>query len=406
MWRAMSVAEQDAHWMRLALAEAQAAADAGEVPVGAVLVQGEQLIATGRNAPIASHDPCAHAEILALRAAAQHLGNYRLDGCTLYVTLEPCAMCSGAMLHARLSRVVFGATEPKTGAAGSVLNLFELAQLNHQTHVEGGVLAADCARLLRDFFKPRRINQHPLRDDALRTPEARFADVSASPAPSCYVSDLPSLAGLRLHYLDTGAPSANSAPEAHAPWTWLCLHTIPGWSHELHPWVAALAAAGQRVIAPDLIGFGRSDKPKKERYHCFTTHRQVLLELIDRLDLRNLVLLLPESHTLGLSLPLVAPQRYRGLVLRAAARVPELVQQAPFPDAGHTAGPRSAARWQQPEDADLAVAIHQFWQGAEQAHGLLGYACASLDDDTHALHVQAALAALHNTQPFLKELEA
>ncbi|HMZ87254.1 MAG TPA: tRNA adenosine(34) deaminase TadA, partial [Giesbergeria sp.] len=102
---------QDEHWMRLALAQAQAAAQAGEVPVGAVLVRGDQLIATGRNAPVAGHDPTAHAEIVALRAAAQQLGNYRLEDCTLYVTLEPCAMCSGALLHARLPRVVYGAAD-------------------------------------------------------------------------------------------------------------------------------------------------------------------------------------------------------------------------------------------------------------------------------------------------------
>jgi len=110
-----------------------------------------KLIATGRNAPIASHDPTAHAEVVALREAARVLGNYRLDGCTLYVTLEPCAMCSGAMLHARLDRVVFGAADPRTGVAGSVLNLFGHTQLNHQTQVTGGVLAEECGQLLKDF---------------------------------------------------------------------------------------------------------------------------------------------------------------------------------------------------------------------------------------------------------------
>jgi tRNA(adenine34) deaminase len=110
--------------MGLALEQARQAAAAGEVPVGAVVVKDGQVIATGRNAPIASHDPTAHAEVVALREAARLLGNYRLDGCTLYVTLEPCAMCSGAMLHARVDRVVFGAADPRTGVAGSVLNLF------------------------------------------------------------------------------------------------------------------------------------------------------------------------------------------------------------------------------------------------------------------------------------------
>mgnify|MGYP000729903520 CR=1 FL=1 len=125
--------EQD--FMQLALTEARAAMAAGEVPVGAIVVRGGQVIATGRNAPIDAHDPTAHAEINALRAAAAALGNYRLDDCELYVTLEPCAMCAGAMLHARLKRVVFGAPDPKTGASGSVLNLFANAQLNHQTQV-------------------------------------------------------------------------------------------------------------------------------------------------------------------------------------------------------------------------------------------------------------------------------
>ena len=143
----------DEDFMALALAEARLAAAAGEVPVGAVIVRSGVVIATGRNAPIDRHDPTAHAEIVALRAAAQVLGNYRLDGCTLYVTLEPCAMCSGAMLHARLQRVGFGATEPKTGAAGSVIHLFAQPQLNHQTSVTGGVLAKQASALMHDFFQ-------------------------------------------------------------------------------------------------------------------------------------------------------------------------------------------------------------------------------------------------------------
>ena len=146
----------DIDFMRLALAQATAAAQAGEVPVGAVIVQGDKVIATGRNSPIAGHDPTAHAEIIALRAAAKSLGNYRLPDCTLYVTLEPCAMCSGAMLHARLKRVVFGALDAKTGAAGSIINLFDQPQLNHQTALQGGVLADECAALLKSFFSQRR----------------------------------------------------------------------------------------------------------------------------------------------------------------------------------------------------------------------------------------------------------
>jgi len=149
----------DDDFMQMALAQAAQAGQAGEVPVGAVVVCNGKVIATGRNAPIEGHDPTAHAEIIALRAAAQTLGNYRLPDCELYVTLEPCAMCSGAMLHARLRRVIFGAPDPKTGAAGSVINLFDQPQLNHQTGLCGGVLADVAAGLLKDFFTQRRLQK-------------------------------------------------------------------------------------------------------------------------------------------------------------------------------------------------------------------------------------------------------
>jgi tRNA(adenine34) deaminase len=142
--------------MREALNQAQNALLMGEVPVGAVVVKDQQVIATGYNQPVGTHDPTSHAEINALRHAAQQLGNYRLPECELYVTLEPCAMCVGAMLHARLKRVVFGAFDPKTGAAGSVLDLFAEASLNHQTELQGGVLADPCGSMLRDFFAARR----------------------------------------------------------------------------------------------------------------------------------------------------------------------------------------------------------------------------------------------------------
>src|SRR5450432_2437648 len=146
--------------MRQALDQAHNAWLVGEVPVGAVIVRdgptGRQVIATGYNRPITDHDPTAHAEIVALRHAAHLLGNYRLPECEVYVTLEPCAMCAMALLHARVRRVVFGAFDPKTGAAGSVLNLFEERRLNHHTIVAGGVLAAESGRVLQDFFAERR----------------------------------------------------------------------------------------------------------------------------------------------------------------------------------------------------------------------------------------------------------
>jgi tRNA(adenine34) deaminase len=152
----MTQTELDQQYMRMAIEQAQLAAQSGEVPVGAVLVRDGQVISKAFNKPIANHDPSAHAEMLALREATLAEENYRIPGSTLYVTLEPCAMCSGAMLHARIDRVVYGAPDPKTGAAGSVLDLFSLKQVNHQTTVEGGIMSEECGQLLRDFFKGRR----------------------------------------------------------------------------------------------------------------------------------------------------------------------------------------------------------------------------------------------------------
>jgi tRNA(adenine34) deaminase len=146
----------DPRFMQLALEQAQQAWALGEVPVGAVVVRDGEVIAAGCNQPIGRHDPTAHAEIVALRAAAEKLGNYRLPGCELYVTLEPCAMCSGAMMHARLARVVYAAPDPKTGACGSVLDLFREERLNHHTEVVGGVMAAEASAMLKGFFAERR----------------------------------------------------------------------------------------------------------------------------------------------------------------------------------------------------------------------------------------------------------
>jgi tRNA(adenine34) deaminase len=420
----------DAHFMRLALAEARAAAESGEVPVGALVVKDGRVIATGRNAPIDGHDPTAHAEIVALRAAAQALGNYRLDGCSLYVTLEPCAMCSGAMLHARLARVVFGATDPKTGAAGSVLNLFEHAQLNHQTVVQGGVLAEEGAQLLRGFFKERRVNPHPLRDDAVRTPDERFEDLPGYPWAPHYLSDLPSLSGLRLHHLDEGP--------ADAPLTWLCLHGNPAWSYLYRKMIPAFLASGARVVAPDLIGFGRSDKPKKEGAHSFTWHRQVLLEFIERLDLRNIVLVVQDwGGLLGLTLPMEAPERYRGLLVMnttlatgevplspgflawrtMCAQNPEFdvarlfargnpqmtppecaAYHAPFPDRGHRAALRAFPPMV-PEHADddgaaISRQARDFWSSRWQGQSLM--AIGQQDPVLGEPVMRALRASIHN----------
>ena len=405
----------DEDFMRLALAQAGEAASAGEVPVGAVLVHQGQVIATGRNAPIGDQDPTAHAEMLALRAGAQALGNYRLEDCELFVTLEPCAMCSGAMLHARLKRVVFGAADPKTGAAGSVLNLFGQTQLNHRTQVEGGVLAQECGAALQDFFRQRRSTQredsraaHPLRDDALRTPDQAFDGLPGYPWRAHYLSDLPSLAGLRLHYLDEGA----AQPEGL---TYLCLHGNPAWSYLYRKMIPVFLAAGHRVVAPDLIGFGKSDKPKKDSFHTFDAHRQILLDFVERLDLSNIVLVVQDwGGLLGLTLPMAAPQRYRGLLLmnttlatgelplsqgflawrEMCARNPDFdvarlfargnpqmsaeecaAYNAPFPDRGHRAAlrafPPMVPEFADSPGAELSRQARDFWRDRWQGQTLM-----------------------------------
>ena len=418
--------------MQAALAQARAALAAGEVPVGAVIVQNGQIIATGRNAPIASNDPCSHAEINAIRAAAKHLGSYRLDGCAIYTTLEPCAMCAGAILHARLRNLVFGALDAKTGAAGSVINVFANRQLNHHTQVQGPLpdksvgqggqddqgdssvqeFAAESEALLQQFFKTRRTQKleearmnHPLREDALRTPDSAFANLPGYPWQPNYLSDLPSLQGLRMHYLDLGGDESRPAGPGGQP-TWLCLHGNPSWSYIYRKMVPTFLAAGGRVVAPDLIGFGKSDKPKKDSFHTYSWHRQALLEFVERLDLQNIALVVQDwGGLLGLTLPMAAPQRYTRLlamntmlptgdaplsagflgwrtmcaknpafdIARLFARGnPQMgpeecaAYMAPYPDAGHRAAtrvfPAMVPEFEDSDGAPTARQARQFWQ--------------------------------------------
>ncbi|MDB5828551.1 MAG: deaminase [Variovorax sp.] len=329
----------DEDWMALALSEAHGAAGAGEVPVGAVLVKDGVVIARGRNAPIAQHDPSAHAEINALRAGAAALGNYRLDGCELFVTLEPCAMCAGAMFHARLARVVFGAADPKTGAAGSVVDLFAEPRLNHRTRVQGGVLEAPCTELLQTFFRQRREavreGAEPLRDDALRTPPDRFVGLPDYPFTPRWIGDLQSLRGWRMHYADT-------APSSVGP-TLLCLHGPGEWSYFFRH---LLAAPGPRMLAPDLIGFGMSDKPKREAVHRLAWHCDVLIEWLDRLQPGPVVLVHSAAATgLAAALSNAAPHRFAGVLAAPdGGDVPTGAWRAPFPDPGHEAALRALGR--------------------------------------------------------------
>ena len=162
----MATNSRDQRFMQEALEQAQLAKQHSEVPVGAIVVYNDQIIGRGFNAPVGLHDPTAHAEVQALRAASMALGNYRLPSCELYVTLEPCVMCAGAIMHARISRLVFGAYDPKTGACGSVMNLFEEARLNHHTTVWGGVSSSACIQLLKEFFLERRahVNRNTISD--------------------------------------------------------------------------------------------------------------------------------------------------------------------------------------------------------------------------------------------------
>lgn len=338
-----SLQPSDEQWMKLALAEAEIAAKHGEVPVGAVVVKDGVLIASGRNAQVGQNDPAAHAEINALRTAGKLLGNYRLNGCTLYVTLEPCAMCSGAVLNSRVSRLVFGAFEPKTGAVGSVVNLLDSAQLNHHTEVCGGVLAEACASILSQFFKSKRrisaTGRVPLREDALRTPESAFASLSSTDWPPSYVTDLPSLQGLRMHYVDVGPRDLNV--------TWLCIHDPTSWGYVFKGFVDAMPDT-ERVLVPDLIGFGRSDKPKKMSFHQIEWHCQVLVELLERLELQSVILVLDGWYS-GLLMRLCegfASRVHGVVVLPPSAEITSLEEarsmyRCPFPDHGYSAGMRA-----------------------------------------------------------------
>jgi tRNA(adenine34) deaminase len=335
----------DEDWMQLALSEAKKSMDAGEVPVGAVLVCQGQLVAAGHNQNRACADPSAHAEIVVLRAAAAQRNNFRLDDCELFVTLEPCAMCAGAMLHARLKRVVFGAPDPKTGAAGSVLNLFSLPQLNHQTRIEGGLHASACAAMLQAFFQHRRTDRKrgkvPLREDALRTPEQRFSDLPLTAWPARYVVDLPALAGLRLYTIDVGCDNTRD--------TVLCLHGSNSWGVVFDAHIAQGVKNGCRMLIPDLIGFGKSDKPKKESVHTLAFHAQYLLQWLESINARNIRLLVEGSgRIVAAHLQQTAPQRFtdQPIEVLATSTPQQPVLQAPFPDRGYCAGVRALKKWE------------------------------------------------------------
>jgi len=354
--------------MALALAQARLAAEAGEVPVGAVLVRNGQLIATGRNTPVAQHDPSAHAEINALRAGAAALGNYRLDGCELFVTLEPCAMCAGAMLHSRLARVVFGATDPKTGAAGSVLDLFAQPRLNHRTQVSGGVLADECAAVLQAFFQQRRSaareQAEPLRDDALRTPADRFAALPDYAFAPHYVQDLPAQRGWRMHWIDERGEGGEGEVACC-----LCLHGPGEWGYFFRRLVGQ---PGLRTLVPDLIGFGKSDKPKREAAHQLEWHRDVLLEWLARVQTVSTPVLVHSAAASELAalLHAAAPGRFAALLVAPEGheRIKD-AWRAPFPDRGYEAALRALG----PVASSSGPTVAQARTFVQQVRDAMGY---------------------------------
>ncbi len=288
----------DRHFLQQALEQARLAAARGEVPVGALVIapDGHTVLGRGHNRNIGAHDPSAHAEIQALRQAAQVLGNHRLDACTLYVTLEPCSMCSGAMLHARLARVVYAVADEKTGAAGSVLNLFAQPALNHHTQVqqfqpqdaEDRALQQHCLQVLQDFFRARRAElgnqrlqpaQAPLREDALRV----AAPAGAATGQWALLGD--AHAPWRMHYHQAG----------QGPRTVLLLHGYAAQSAFWGDWPEQLAQQGWRVLSPDLIGHGWSDKPKKVSQHTLRWHHALLEQWLQQIGIRSCCIVAHDS---------------------------------------------------------------------------------------------------------------
>lgn len=275
--------------MQLALQQACIAETTGEIPVGAVVLLDGEVVGVGHNQTISSNDPTAHAEVVALRAAANKLGNYRLDKCTVYVTLEPCAMCMGAMLHSRVAQVYFGAYDPKTGACGSVLNLPGEPRINHHCKVTGGILDSVCSRHLSDYFVRLRAKKHqrhvPMREDALRLPLGTLTNYMAG-VESHTIDDIKAANGLRVQVWHSPLPP--STPKNLV----LCLHGSTSWSCIFRNFLVSDLPDTTVVWALDCLGHGGSDKTKKGYEFNLENQLNVLDEFLT---------LLPEStvHVVG-----------------------------------------------------------------------------------------------------------
>jgi len=316
--------------MQLALAQAQEAAKHGEVPVGAAVYHRGVLIAKAHNAPIALCDPTAHAEVLALREAAKVLGNYRLQECSLYVTLEPCAMCAGAIFNARVREVIYAAKDLKSGAAGSVLDLFADPRVNHHTQIRGGILQEQSVSLLQEFFKSQRSASRQeaaasntfLREDAIRKPASDLRGLGCAHAQSHFYA-LKSIQGMRLHYRQA---LSKDVPLGQ---TYLCLHGANTSASFFEPFLSAMLAPPSssstltpslqgvsRLLVPDFLGHGASDRFKKPQAYTFKLAMNCLLEWVEALDLKALTVITHDASLLwGLMLKALMPQRVLSLVV-------------------------------------------------------------------------------------------
>ena len=377
--------------MALAIAQARLAEECGEIPVGAVVVKDGQVVGAGHNRTLADCDPTAHAEVVALRAASRALGNHRLSDCSLYVTLEPCAMCIGGILHSRLEHVYFGAYDPKAGACGSVVNLPAITQINHHCSVQGGVSESVCSEQLSAFFQKRRLerrrDRRTLREDALRLPQGYLNAWMQQCVPLQW-DHLQSAGGLRLCGWEN--PNASS----HARALVLCLHGAATWSYLYRDLLLSEIPDGLKVWAIDLPGHGASDKTKHGNELNTRFQLLVLEELLSSSDFDSVHIL---AHGTGCALAETLANKYRcvvhGLTLcnpiscTAPTKPPRSLKQlhawmdtlstgrgeftnaicAPYPDAGHVRGLLNM--WQRPSDnnadaGNLPCALSKHYVGS------------------------------------------
>lgn len=378
------------HFMQLALEQAQVGESLGEIPVGAVLVLDGKVIAVGHNQTVSKCDPTAHAEIVAIRAAARTLGNYRLTQCTLYVTLEPCAMCMGAVLHSRIARLYYGTKDPKTGACGSVLDIPGDPQINHHCEVHGGILQMQCAQHLMAYFQQlrdekRRMARAPLREDAVRM-DTRVLAPLIPHAESVQLDNLLASHGLRVQAWRS--PHSTHNPDCLV----LCLHGATSWSYIYHSLFSERIPANTVIWAVDLPGHGGSDKTKKggELADC-TLQLRILTELLALVGAQRIHILAQDTGCeLGLRLAADIPDRISGFTLlnpacsdfkpvdRPGTPIRSWQQFrtyldtqsegdfdvakalfAPYPDAGHAAGMLKRLNSKPPDTPMLAIPVQE-----------------------------------------------